>query len=130
MRERLVRFLIIGLAAFLILSLARVVAGWQAQPKTADKSASFSQTPVKEKLEEWSGNVLGKAADLLPGVSERDEADQENQEPIEKPVQDVQQQVDSLIEAIKKLPQDQLEATKKQIYKEFCKEVSDEEQSD
>lgn len=130
MRERLTRLLAIGLAAFLILSLARVVANWQAQPKVTNESAKLPQTSVKEKLGEWGGNILGKAVNLLPGTPEWDEASQENQEPIEQPVQGIQQQMDSLIENIKKLPQDQLEATKNQVYKEFCEGASNEEQND
>lgn len=118
MRERLTRIFLLGLAALLIIALAKGLADWQSQTKVAGGSTSLPQLPIKEKIENLGEKVLGKAIRLLPGAPDL-EIGQET-EPIEEPVNNIQQQTEALIEAIKKLPQDQLEATKKQIYKEFC----------
>ena len=124
MRERLTRIFLLGLAALLIIAFAKGLADWQGQQKVAGESVNLPQISVKEKLEELGGDILGKAVKLLPGAPDLgvNQVDQET-EPIEEPVKNVQQQTQTLIEAIKKLPQDQLEATKKQIQKEFCEGV-------
>lgn len=121
MRERLIRIFLLGLAALLIIVLAKGLADWQTQQKVAGESISLPRLPIKEKIEDFGEKVLGKAIKVLPGAPDL-EVNQEDQEtePIEEPVSNVQQQTEALIEAIKKLPQDQLEATKKQLYKEFC----------
>jgi len=121
MRERLTRIFLLGLAALLIIALAKGLADWQAQSKVAGESVSLPQVSVKEKLEDLGEDILGKAVKFLPGAPDL-EVDQVSQEtePIEEPVKNVQQQTQTLIEAIKKLPEDQLEAIKKQIQKEFC----------
>lgn len=121
MRERLTRIFLLGLAAFLIIALAKGLADWQGQQRVAGESVSLPQVSVKEKLEDLGEDILGKTVEFLPGAPDLgvDQADQET-EPIEEPVENVQQQTQALIEAIKKLPEDQIEAIKKQIYEEFC----------
>lgn len=44
-------------------------------------------------------------------------------EPIKEPAENVQNQTQQLIETIKKLPQDQLEAIKKQLFKDVCEQI-------
>jgi len=121
MRDRLTRIFLLGLAAFLIIALAKGLADWQGQQRVAGESVSLPQVSVKEKLEDLGEDILGKTVEFLPGAPDLgvDQADQET-EPIEEPVENVQQQTQALIEAIKKLPEDQIEAIKKQIYEEFC----------
>ena len=41
-------------------------------------------------------------------------------EPIMEPAQNIQEQTQALIESIKRLPEDQIEAIRKQVYKEVC----------
>lgn len=118
MRERLTRIFLLGLAALLTIALAKGLADWQTQSKVAGESTGLPHLPIKEKIEDFGEKVLGKAIKILPGAPDL-EIDQEA-EPIEEPVKNIHEQTESLIEAIKKLPQDQLEATKKQLYKEFC----------
>lgn len=125
MRESLLRILIflgiVGLLVFVVQSLAR----WQNQSKIAGESISLPIIPVKEKLEEFGEDVLGKAVSILPGAP--DLGVNQETEPIEEPMENVQKYTEALIEALKKLPEDQLEATKKQIRKEFCEGVLGEE---
>jgi len=125
MRERLTRIFLLGLAALLIIAFAKGLADWQAQSKVAGESVSLPQASIKEKIEDLGEKVLGKAIRVLPGAPDLG-VDQET-EPIEEPVKNVQQQTQTLIEAIKKLPEDQLEAIKKQIQKEFCEGALNEE---
>lgn len=44
-------------------------------------------------------------------------------EPVAEPIASIQNQSDQLLEAIKKLPEDQLRAVKKQLYQEFCENL-------
>lgn len=75
--------------------------------------------------------VLGTVVEKLPKAPNLEEVELEGEsvpenqetqeaEPIEEPVQNIQSQTQVLIETIKELPQDQIEAIKKQIYKELC----------
>jgi hypothetical protein len=129
MRERLVRLLIIGAAALLVLVLARSLTGRGEEVKVNNSPVSLPEIPIKEKLEKLGGTILGKTVDLLPGTPTLEEGEEESEEaePIEEPVKNIQLQTDSLIEAIKELPQDQLEAIKEQICKEVCEEILMEE---
>lgn len=136
MRERLTRIFIIAIAALVVISLAKGVADWRSKARVEGESVSFPPAPVKEKLENLGENILGEVVEILPGapdlgvnqVDQDNQVNQENQEtePIEEPVKNVQQQTQTLIEAIKKLPEDQVKAVKKQIYKEFCEGLIEE----
>lgn len=125
MRERLTRIFFLGLAALLIIALAKGLADWQNQQKVAGESVGLRQLSIKEKIEDLGEKVLGKAIMVLPGAPKWEETSQVSQEtePIEEPVENIHRQTEALIEAIKKLPQNQLEATKEQIRKEFCEGV-------
>lgn len=126
MKERLTRIFFLGIAALLIIALAKGLADWQAQSKVTGESTGLPQVSIKEKVEDFGEKVLGRAIKALPGApelpTEEDEVVQET-EPIEEPVKNVQEQTQTLIEAIKKLPEDQLEAIKKQLYQEICEGV-------
>lgn len=136
MRERLTRIFIIVIAALIVISLAKAVADWQSRARVEGESISFPPAPVKEKLENLGENILGKAVNVLPGaldlgvnqVDQDNQVNQENQEtePIEEPVKNVEKQTEILIQTIKELPQDQIEAIKKQIYKEICEPLLEE----
>lgn len=131
MRERLIRILIIIMAALVIVAVAKALADWRNQQKIAGESVSLPQVSVKEKLEDLGEDILGKVIEVLPGepkIETVDQVDQDSQvnqedqetEPIEEPVKNVEKQTEILIQTIKELPQDQIEAIKKQIYKEIC----------
>ena len=132
MRERITRLFIIFFLALMVVFLAKSLAGQQNQGDVAGVSISLSNIPLKEKIEDLGGKILGQAIRLLPGAPQLEIESQESEavEPIEEPVTNIQEQTDNLIEAIKKLPEDQLEATKKQIRKEFCEGLLSEEEEE
>lgn len=117
--------------ALLILGLAKLYAD-QRQKKPG--AVSLPKIPVREKLEDLGEKILGTTLEKLPKApaleeiesknqaDQKDQKDQENQEtePIREPMENIQNQTRVLIESIKKLPEDQIEAIKEQIYKEFC----------
>lgn len=115
----------------LIAGVAKALAGRQGS------SLALPHFPIGENLENFGEKVLGKAVKMLPGAPNLGEATQEEEgqvageadevEPIKEPAENVQKQTEILIEAIKELPQDQIEAIKKQIYKEMCEGLLKEE---
>ncbi|MCJ7792799.1 MAG: hypothetical protein MUP45_02380 [Candidatus Marinimicrobia bacterium] len=123
--ERLKRVFLVVIVALVAVGLVKVLVGMMGETKISSGTANLAEMPVKEKLEEVGGEILGKAVSLLPGVPGETETKEETQatEPIEEPAQNVQNQTQILIEAIKKLPEDQLEAIKKQLYQEICEGV-------
>ena len=135
------RLAIIVLVALLTMGLAKAFGDW----RTKQKGGRSLTAPIKTEIEGLGEEVLGKIVDVLPGAPNLEEVapkgelsqegevkGEENQaasetEPFEEPVQNVQKQTEVLIETIKELPQDQIEAIKKQIYKEFCEGLLKEE---
>lgn len=128
MRERLIRLLIIIVSAFVVVGGVK----WIASQNQKNPQAINLIDPIKKKLEDVGEKVLGSAVKHLPkapdleGVGE-DQADEPNQdeseaEPIQEPVKNIQNQTQQLVESIKKLPQDQIEAVKQQILKGLCEE--------
>lgn len=117
-RDRLIRFFIIILVVALVAGVVQNLATKQ------QEASSFSIQPVKKKVEDFGEQILGEAVKRLPKAPdfENEQSTQEG-EPISQPVQNVQNQTQVLVESIKKLPQDQIEAIKKQIYKEFCEKL-------
>lgn len=116
----------------LIAGVAKTLAGRQGS------SLALPHFPIGESLENLGEKVLGKAVQILPGAPDLGETVQEKEEgqvageadevePIKEPAENVQKQTEILIETIKELPQDQLEAIKKQIYKEICEGLLKEE---
>jgi len=132
MRERLIRVLLLGVVILVIAIVAKALASGQGGVTT------LPNLPIGEKIEELGEKVLGKAVQILPGAPDLGETVQEKEEgqvageadeaePIKEPAENVQKQTEILIEAIKELPQDQIEAIKKQIYKEMCEGLLKEE---
>lgn len=132
-RERLVRILIVGACALLVLGIARSFAN---QNQKQPQPMTLPNLSIKEKIQNLGEGVLGTAIKVLPGElklneTSREEDKKDNQaekesEPIKQPVENVQKQTEALIETIKQLPKDQIEAIKKQIYKEFCEKLIEE----
>lgn len=115
-RERLIRFLLVGLGAVLILGAVKTFADWQAK-----RSPTLPELSI-EKLQ--SEGILGVAREKILGRKQADQIIQETQEtePIAEPAEKVEKQTKDLIETIKQLPQNQMEAIKKQLLKEFCEQ--------
>lgn len=139
MKERITRLAIIVLVVFLVVGAAKAFSDWQGKQATSGQSIS---SPIKKKIEGLGEEILGKAVEVLPGAPDLEEVISENQtgqvqgeqdevvsssEPIQEPVQNIQKQTEVLVETIKELPQGQIEAIKKQIYKDFCEKLIQEE---
>lgn len=104
--QRLVRFFVIILAAVMIVFLARTLVERDGSYKSSNL---FQLSPKKFSTE----SLLESARQTVLGSKN---------EPIVQPAGNIQQQSQSLIESIKKLPEDQVEAVKKQLFKEFCQD--------
>lgn len=131
-RERLIRLLLVGVGALLILGVAKAFADWRVEKPLVGKPLSLPELSI-EKLQKE--DVLGTATRGILGrkkeqVDQGDQVNQEHQEvePVAEPVENIQEQTQTLIESIKKLPEDQIEAIKKQLFKEFCEELLVEEE--
>lgn len=120
----MIRFFLVGLGALLLLGAAKTFADWRTKQAPIGESLNLPELSI-EKLQ--SEDILGTASQAI--LERRKQADQDNQEaePIAEPVENVQEQTETLIETIKQLPQDQVEAIKKQIYKDICEELMGEE---
>jgi hypothetical protein len=147
MKERLVRLLLITAVALLTLVSAKGLVGWQARQQAEGKSIALpnwsfeeigrnvlgsvsqvlrpQETPLETKTEEESG---GEENGQVWGSE--NEIGKEETEPIAEPAKKIQRQTDDLIESLKKLPEDQLKAIKRQLYKEFCEEILKEEEDE
>jgi len=121
-RERLIRFLLVSLGAVLIMGAAKTFADWRAKQSPGGgwqlPKVSMEKLPSK--------NVLGTAKEKILG-RKKEQVVQET-EPIAEPTENIQKQTQTLIESIKKLPEDQIEAIKKQILKEICEPLLVEEE--
>ncbi len=121
--ERIKRLLIIITVALLVMWGAKSLINRQAKQKAQGKVVSLTAS-VDQFLTDMTGKVLGLAVSKLTGnKSIKDKvipATILEGEPISEPVENVQTQTQQLIESIKKLPEDQITAVKKQIMKDFC----------
>lgn len=119
--------LVIFLAALLAPSLVQ---------KNSDQSnlGSSLNLLLKNKIETLGEGVLGTAAKHLPAAPGTEEIeinvqeqkgseDGQSVEPIREPSEKIKGQTEDLVEMIKNLPQDQVEAIKKQIYQDFCQSL-------
>ena len=120
MNERLTRLFIIVVVAGLVAGVFKFAL---VQAKNGPGSIF---KPMGAAVENFGEKVLGMAVKNLPQAPNLDEIDEEKKdgsldsEPIMQPAQDIQEQTQILIESIKHLPDDQIEAIRKQVYKEFC----------
>lgn len=111
-KQRLIRIsLLIGAAAIVMVGAKQIA--------SQNKSITIPQIPIGTMGEA----VLGSAAQSLPQIFGQVVKKNEN-EPISQPAENIQNQTQQLMESIKKLPQDQLEAIKKQLLKEFCEQLN------
>jgi hypothetical protein len=121
--ERLKRVIFVIFGALLAIVLVKVLVGAMGETKISSGPSDLASMPVKEKLKEVGGEILGTAVSILPGVPGENREENQTPEPIEEPAQNVQNQTQILIDLIKKLPEDQVEAIKKQLYQEVCEGV-------
>lgn len=124
-KKRLTRILTLSLIALLVVAAVRSLTKQESIQKALITSLGLS---VKEKVSEFSENVLGTAVKFLPDAPDWEgERDGQEIEPIKQPAEKIRQQTEALLESIKKLPQDQVRAIKKQIYQDFCQRLIEED---
>ena len=120
--ERLIRLgLLVGVIAVLVGGAKFVLA-------QGKKSTGSPFKPMVGAVENLGEKVLGAAVKQLPRAPNLDEVKVSGEdknatvsnEPIMEPAQNIQEQTQALIESIKRLPEDQIEAIRKQVYKEVC----------
>jgi len=110
--ERIKRIVIIAVAALLV--------AW------GGKSLIARPSPlplVDQFLSDTTSKVLGLAVGKLSNAKITPEKViplANESEPINQPITNIQTQTQQLIDSIKKLPEDQIEAVKKQVVKDFC----------
>jgi hypothetical protein len=112
-QERLVRLIMLALAVALIMVVLGRLADSGVKPSGEMKLPNLPRLDLG-KID--PGEILGSKQPL---VSAPEEA---TAEPIAEPVVNIQNQAENLIKLIKKLPEDQLAAVKKQLCKELCQE--------
>ena len=131
---RLKRIGVILLLAALFAVGAKAFADYQNKQKSAGKDVPSLTNQVGEKISDFGQEVLGNAVEIIPGAGGLKEkliiekqVSVENAQGEEKQVERIEIQTQEIINVIKELPADQVEKVKKQIFKDFCQEVLEEE---
>lgn len=120
----MIRFLLVSIGALLILGAAKAFADWRGKQPPVVEPLNLPELSI-EKFQ--SEDVLGTATrGLLGGKKKQVDQEDKETEPIAEPVEQVEEQTQELIETLKQLPEDQIKAIKKQIYKEFCEQLLEE----
>ncbi len=138
-KDRLKRLLIVFLVIGLLLIGGKVFADWQTKKKASGESISLPTQQIGEKINDLGEQVLGKAMEIIPnsgGLKEKlktEDASKSNtsqsnteMETVVKTEQ-VETKTQEIIKIIKELPVEQLEKIKKQIFKDFCQKVLEEQ---
>lgn len=139
-KDRLKRIVIILVVAVLVFFAGKVFADWRAKKKIAGESISLPTQQIGEKISDFGEKILGKAVEVLPGgdsLKQKIAPTQESstgENPVATPtnseevkVEKVETKTQEIIEIIKELPAEQLENIKKQVFKDFCQKVLEEE---
>ena len=138
-KDRLKRILIILLVAALVAGGIKVFTDWQKKQKARGQVISLPTQQIGEKISDLGEQILGKAAEVLPGGGALKEKLENGSSPTpssnqnnsqtstenEKVVK-VETKTQEIIEIIKELPAEQLEAIKKQVFKDFCQKILEE----
>ena len=135
-KDRLKRILIIALVAILVFVGAKIFTNWQEKKKAQGEVISLPTIGIGEKIGDLGDQILGKAIEILPGSKELKEKVVSNKESspdqtetttqTEK-VERVEIKTQEIIEIIKELPAEQMENIKKQVFKDFCQKILEEE---
>ena len=131
-KDRLKRLLILLLVVGFLLIGVKVFADWQNKKKAAGETTNLPNLNLGGKISNLGEQILGKAVETLPGnnvlkqkiITEK-ETSSTNTE-TEK-VERVEIKTQEIIEIIKELPAEQMENIKKQVFKDFCQKILEEE---
>lgn len=123
-RERFKRLFILGIATGLTVFVVMAFAKWRDKKGASAQVLGLSKLPIEEELKDFGEKILGVA---IKKIRPEKQSDQEQEsEPITQPTENIQNQSNQLMESIKRLPEDQIKAIKKQIYKDFCQQLIEE----
>lgn len=129
-KARLIRISLLSIACLLVFGGVKAFATWrQTHPGGLQdlKLQSLPNFPIEEKVK---GIEIQNITDVFQGNKKQDQKQQEAITPtpevkgVEAPVQNVQNQTQNLIESIKTLPEDQLNAIKQELFKGICEDIS------
>ncbi len=138
-KERLKRIIILLVVAVLVFFGGKVFADWQAKKKISGGAVSLPTQQIGEKMTDLGEQVLGKAVEVIPGGSNLKEKLKTESSPTPATSQGVAEletttqtekvevKTQEILEIIKELPAEQLEKIKKQIFKDFCQQVLEEQ---
>jgi len=133
-QTRLKRIGVILLLAALFAAGAKAFADYQNKQKAAGKDVPSLTDQIGEKISDFGQKVLGNAVEVIPGAGGLKEkliiekqVSVENVQGEEKQVERIEIQTHEIINIIKELPADQVDKVKKQIFKDFCQEILEEE---
>jgi len=133
-QTRLKRIGVILLLAALFAAGAKAFADYQNKQKAAGKDVPSLTDQIGEKISDFGQKVLGNAVEVIPGAGGLKEkliiekqVSVENAQGEEKQVERIEIQTQEIINVIKELPADQVDKVKKQIFKDFCQEILEEE---
>jgi len=129
-QTRLKRVGVILLIAIFLALGVKVFADYQVKQKAAGKDVSFSTDQIGEKISDFGQQVLGNAVEVIPGADGlkekiiiKEQISSQNGQ-----TEKIEIQTQEIINIIKELPADQVENIKKQIFKDFCQQVLEEEE--
>lgn len=123
-RERFKRLFILGIATGLTVFAVMAFVKWRDKKGASAQVLGLSKLPIEEELKDFGEKILGVA---IKKIKPEKQSDQEQEgEPITQPTENIQNQTNQLMESIKRLPEDQIKAIKKQIYKDFCQQLIEE----
>jgi len=133
-QTRLKRIGVILLLAALFAVGAKAFADYQNKQKAAGKDVPPLTDQIGKKISDFGQEVLGNAVEVIPGAGGLKEkliiekqVSVENAQGEEKQVERIEIQTQEIINVIKELPADQVDKVKKQIFKDFCQEILEEE---
>ena len=134
-KDRLKRILIILLVAILVAGGVKVFADWQKKQKDKGQVLSLPTQQIGEKISDFGEQVLGKAFEVIPGGDSLKEKLKTENKPasvnqtaseIATQTEKVEIKTQEIIEIIKELPAAELDNIKKQIFKDFCQKILEE----
>ncbi len=108
----------IGLAALVTVMLVKSLTTHSSSIKVKLPSISAGKVPSTGILADLKKNILGQQDQIMKEATEASSS--LGNKPIAEPVENIQNQTQRLLESVKNLPQDQVDALKKQICKEVC----------
>jgi hypothetical protein len=120
-RERLKRIALVASVGVFLLLTGKIL---------ADRQVEIHPELITGKIEKIGEEVLGRAVEILPGASSSslkektiESAPAATPASAGKTDKIMETQTKEIIEMIKRLPQDQFQQIKKQIFKDLCQEL-------